>query len=152
VPTRGLLGYRNQLTTETKGTAQFRSQYMEHDEHAGDIKKSNRGAIIQCVGTGTTTPYALRKIEEKGTLYVGPGAPTYEGMILGEHVLETDMEMNAVKAKAMTNIRASGAAEIVERLQSPKVVGLEEAIAIIRDDELVEVTPKHIRMRKTILS
>ena len=70
---------------------------MEHDEFAGDIKKSNRGALIQVVGQGMTTPYSLRKIEEKGTLFVGPGTPTYEGMILGEHVLESDMEMNAVK-------------------------------------------------------
>jgi len=94
----------------------------------------------------------LRKIEEKGQLFVGPGVPTYEGMVIGEHVLENDMEMNAVKAKAMTNIRVSGAAEIVERLQAPKIMGLEEAIAYIRPDELVEVTPKHIRIRKKILS
>lgn len=125
---------------------------MEHDEHAGDIKKNNKGALIQCVGQGVTTAYSLRKIEEKGQLYVGANEPTYEGMILGEHVLENDMEMNAVKAKATTNIRVTGAVDVVERLNTHKVIGLEEAISMIRPDELVEVTPRYIRMRKAILS
>lgn len=98
-----------------------------------------------------TTTYALRKIEDKGTLFVGSGAPTYEGMVIGEHNLETDMEMNAVKAKATSNIRVTGAVEVEARLQMPRIMGLEEAIAYIRADELVEVTPKHIRMRKKIL-
>ena len=152
VPTRGLLGFRNSLTTDTKGTAQFRSQFLEFDEHAGEIKKNSKGAIIQCVGSGTTTAYALRKAEDKGTLFVGPGTPTYEGMVIGEHVLEADMEVNAVRAKATSNIRVTGAVEVVERLQAPRVLGLEEAIAYIRADELVEVTPKWVRMRKKILS
>ena len=125
---------------------------MEHDEYAGDIKKNNKGAIIQCVDQGLTTAYSLRKIESKGQLFVGPGVPTYEGMVIGEHVLEGDMEMNAVKAKATTNIRVSGAAEVVDRLQPPRIMGLEEAISYIREDELVEVTPKHIRLRKKVLS
>ena len=94
----------------------------------------------------------MRKCEEKGTLFVGPGVPTYEGMIIGEHVLDTDMELNAVKAKATTNIRVTGQAEIVEKLSSPRIFGLEEAIAYIRSDELVEVTPKHVRMRKMVLN
>ena len=116
VPTRGLLGFRNALTTDTKGTAQFRSQFLEFDDYAGEIKKNSKGAIIQCVGSGTTTAYALRKAEEKGPLFVGPGTPTYEGMILGEHVLEADMEVNAVRAKATSNMRVTGAVEVVERL------------------------------------
>lgn len=152
VPTRGLLGFRTALTTDTKGTAQFRSQFLEFDEHAGDIKKNSKGAIVQCVGSGATTAYSLRKAEEKGTLFVGPGTPTYEGMVIGEHVLDTDMEMNAVRAKASTNIRVTGAVEVVERLQPPRIMGLEDAIAYIRSDELVEVTPKWVRMRKKILS
>lgn len=152
VPTRGLLGYRNSLTTDTKGTAQFRSIYLEHDEYAGEIKKNNKGALIQCVGAGKTTGYSLRKIEDKGTLFVGVGAPTYEGMVIGEHVLANDMEMNAVKAKAMTNIRVTGAVDVVEKLAPPRIMGLEDAIAYIRDDELVEVTPRHIRIRKKVLS
>lgn len=116
VPTRGLLGYRNQLTTETKGTAQFRSQFLEYDDWSGPIKKNNKGAIIQCVGQGTSTAYALRKCEEKGVLFIGPGVPTYEGMIIGEHVLEADMEMNCVKAKAVSNIRVTGAVQTEDRL------------------------------------
>jgi len=99
-----------------------------------------------------TTAYSLRKIEEKGTLFVGPNLPTYEGMVLGEHVLESDMEMNAAKQKETTNIRVTGAKEVVERLSPPRIMGLEDAIAYIREDELVEVTPKHIRIRKRELS
>lgn len=83
---------------------------------------------------------------------MGPNEPTYEGMVIGEHVLEGDMEMNAVKAKATTNIRVTGAVDVVERLQPPRVMGLEDAISYIRGDELVEVTPKHIRIRKKVLS
>ena len=80
------------------------------------------------------------------------GTPTYEGMVIGEHVLEADMEMNAVKAKEVTNIRVSGSAVVVEKLSPPRILSLEDAIAYIRDDELVEVTPKHIRIRKATLS
>ena len=125
---------------------------MEHDEYAGEIKKTNKGAIIQCVSTGNTTTYSLKKIEDKGTLFVGPNVPTYEGMVIGEHILEADMEMNAVKSKATTNIRVTGAKEIEVRLSPPRILGLEDAIAYIRPDELVEVTPKHIRLRKKILN
>jgi GTP-binding protein len=152
VPTRGMLGFRNMLTTETKGTAQLRSQYLEHDEPAGEIKKLHKGALIQCVGQGNATAYSLKKIAEKGTLFVGPNTPVYEGMVIGEHVLSADMEMNAVKAKATTNIRVTGATGVDEKLAMHKTMALEEAIAYIRDDELVEVTPKHIRMRKRTLS
>jgi len=151
-PTRGLLGYRTSLTTDTRGTAQFSSIFLEYDEHAGDIKKNNKGALIQCVGAGSTTAYALRKCQSKGPLFVGEGVPTYEGMVIGEHVLEADMEMNAVKAKEVTNIRVSGAQDQVEKLSPPRIMALEEAIAYIRDDELVEVTPKHVRIRKAVLS
>lgn len=85
---------------------------------------------------------------DKGVLFVGAHTPVYEGMIIGEHVLADDLEMNAVKAKATSNIRVTGAVGVDEKLTSHKVMGLEESIAYIRDDELVEVTPKHIRMRK----
>lgn len=146
------MGYRNNLTTDTRGTAQFSSVFLEYDEHAGDIKKNNKGALIQCVSSGTTTAYALRKVQNKGPLFVGEGVPTYEGMVIGEHVLEADMEMNAVKAKEVTNIRVSGAVDVVDKLSPPRIMSLEEAIAYIRDDELVEVTPRHVRIRKAVLS
>ena len=152
VPTRGLLGFRNNLTTDTKGTALFRSEYLEHDEHAGDIQKVTKGAIINCVGQGTATTYALKKIEDKGVLFVGPGSPVYEGQVIGEHNLESDMEMNAARAKETTNIRVSGATGVESKLSAHKQMGLEECIAYIRADELVEVTPKWIRMRKKILA
>ena len=83
---------------------------------------------------------------------MGEGTPTYEGMVIGEHVLEADMEMNAVKSKEVTNIRVTGSAVVAEKLSPPRVLSLEDAIAYIRDDELVEVTPKHIRIRKAVLS
>ena len=97
---------------------------------------------------GDTTAYSLRKVQEKGTMFVGVGTPTYEGMVIGEHILETDMEMNAVKQKETTNIRVTGAVDVVEKVSPHRVMTLEDAIAYIRDDELVEVTPKHVRIRK----
>ena len=97
-----------------------------------------------------TTGHSLKHVQEKGPLYVGEGVPTYEGHVIGEHLLETDMEMNPVKAKHLTNIRVKGSEEAVN-LTTPRRLGLEEAVGIIRDDELVEVTPKWIRLRKKIL-
>ena len=85
-------------------------------------------------------------------MFIGPGLPVYEGMVIGEHVLEADMEMNCAKAKATSNIRVTGAVQTEDRLQTPKIMSLEEAIAYIRDDELVEVTPKFVRIRKKVLS
>lgn len=97
-----------------------------------------------------TTAHALKYVQEKGPLYVGANFPTYEGMVIGEHTLESDMEMNPCKAKALNNIRLKGSEEAIN-LTTPRIFGLEEAIGVIRDDELVEVTPKWIRLRKKVL-
>ena len=113
------------------------------------MTRNLRGAIIS-TATGTTTHYALRDIETKGALFIGPGVSVYEGMVIGEHTLEADMEMNPTKAKKLTNVRAAGLDEQI-RLQPPRRLTLEDAVAYIRPDELLEVTPKNIRIRKTVL-
>lgn len=144
-----MLGFRTELINDTRGTALMRSQFMEYDEHAGDVKKNNKGAIIS-TAQGLSTAYALRDIEEKGHLFIGPNTPCYQGMVIGEYVLEEDMEMNPTKTKKLTNIRTVGHEEQI-KLIPPKVFNLEEAITYIREDELVEVTPKWIRIRKRVL-
>ncbi len=113
------------------------------------MKKNNRGAIIS-TAAGTTTAYALRDVQEKGPMFIGIGVPTYMGHVIGEHVLDNDMEMNPCKTKHLTNVRTKGSEEAIN-LTTPRSMCLEDAITYIRDDELVEVTPKWIRIRKRIL-
>lgn len=149
VPSRGLLGFRSFVTTLTRGTGIFQSMFLEYDSWAGDVKKSSKGAIIS-TAKGLTTAYALNKVQDKGSLYVGINQPTYEGHVIGEHVLETNIDMNSTKAKELTNIRTAGKEESIN-LTAPRALTLEDAVGLIRDDELVEVTPKHIRLRKRIL-
>lgn len=149
VPSRGMLGFRSELINDTRGSAIMKTQFMEYDEHAGALKKNPKGAIISTTA-GVSTAYSLRDVEEKGTLFIGPNTPCYMGMVIGEYVLENDMEMNPTKAKHLTNIRMKGAEEQI-KLVPPRIFSLEEAITYIRDDELVEVTPKWIRIRKRIL-
>ena len=122
---------------------------MEYDTWAGEVKKNTRGAIISCAG-GETTAYALRDCQEHGALFVGINTPTYMGHVIGEHILDKDMNMNPCKAKQLSNVRSKGSEESIN-LTAPKVMGLEEAVSYIRDDELVEVTPKWIRIRKQVL-
>mmetsp|Transcript_3965 Transcript_3965/g.4769 ORF Transcript_3965/g.4769 Transcript_3965/m.4769 type:complete len:142 (-) Transcript_3965:74-499(-) len=123
---------------------------MEYDVWAGDVKKTAKGAIIS-TAQGNTTAYALRDVQDKGPLYVGTNMPVYEGMVIGEHVLESDMDMNPCKAKQLTNIRTKGSEESIN-LQPARILSLEDAVGLIRDDELVEVTPRWIRLRKRILA
>lgn len=126
------------------------SQFLEYDDHAGNLKKNPKGAIIS-TASGQTTAYSLKDCEEKGSLFVGPNTPVYPGMVIGEYVLEdTDMEMNPCKAKKLTNIRTVNSEEQI-KLAPARIFSLEEAVSYIRDDELVEVTPKWIRIRKRIL-
>lgn len=146
VPSRGMIGFRSQLIGDTRGTAVLKSEFLEYDYHRGDVKKSKKGAIIS-TAEGVTNAYSLKDIEKKGRLFVGPGEKVYPGMVIGEHTLETDIEMNPTKAKKATNIRTAGSDEQIKLI--PKLVfGLEEAIAQAREDELVEITPKSIRIRK----
>jgi len=146
VPSRGLLGFRGFLTTLTRGQAVVSSEFDRFDDHRGEVKKVLKGAIISTT-KGNCTAYTLKDVEQKGQLFVAPNFPVYEGLVIGEHVLDTDMEMNPTKAKALTNIRTQGKEEQI-KLQGHRSFTVEEAVAYMRDDELVELTPKWIRIRK----
>ena len=118
-------------------------------EHRGPLERTLKGAIIS-TAQGTTSAYGLRDVEVKGNLFIGPGVSVYEGMVIGEHTLESDIDMNPCKTKKLTNIRSAGNDQNI-RLQPPRRMTLEDAVAYIRSDELLEVTPKNIRIRKVIL-
>ena len=148
-PARGLIGYHGEFLTETRGTGVMSRTFHSYDAHAGDIPGRRNGVLISNAA-GKTVAYALANLEGRGSLCVGSGVPVYEGMIIGEHSKSGDLAVNPMKAKQLTNIRASGTDESV-RLTPPRRMSLEEAIAYIDDDELVEVTPENVRLRKVHL-
>ncbi|MBF0166299.1 MAG: translational GTPase TypA [Alphaproteobacteria bacterium] len=148
-PSRGLIGYHGEFLTDTRGTGLMNRSFAGYAPWKGPIEGRRNGVLISN-GLGETVAYALWYLEERGPLFVGAGVKTYEGMIIGEHSRGNDLEVNCLKAKQLTNIRASGKDEAV-RLTTPRKISLEDAIAYIQDDELVEVTPKSIRLRKRIL-
>jgi GTP-binding protein len=148
-PSRGLIGYHGEFLTDTRGTGIMNKLFHGYGPHRGPIPGRRNGVLI-ANGTGETVAYALWYIEERGVLFVDPGTPVYEGMIIGEHSRDNDLEVNPMKAKQLTNIRAAGKDEAV-KLTPPRKMTLEQAISYIGDDELVEVTPKSIRIRKKLL-
>jgi GTP-binding protein len=148
-PSRGLIGYHGEFLTDTRGTGIMNKLFHGYGPHRGVIPGRRNGVLI-ANGTGETVAYALWYIEERGTLFVDPGTPVYEGMIIGENSRDNDLEVNPMKAKQLTNMRASGKDEAV-RLTPPRKMTLEQAISYIGDDELVEVTPKSVRIRKKLL-
>ena len=149
VPSRGLIGLRSQLLTDTRGTIVMNSLFDGYTEWQGEIPHRLTGALIADRG-GTSTAYALWGLQERGELFVGPGIDLYEGMIIGENAKDTDLDVNAVREKKLTNMRASTADEAI-RLVPFKPLSLEQALEFIADDEFVEVTPKSLRLRKKIL-
>lgn len=149
VPSRGLIGYHGQFLTDTRGTGVLNRIFHGWAPHKGAIQGRREGVLIS-MENGTSVAYALWNLEERGRLFIGPQEAIYEGMIIGEHARDNDLEVNPLKGKKLTNIRASGSDEAV-RLTPPVRMSLEEAIAYIQDDELVEVTPKIIRLRKRFL-
>jgi len=149
MPTRAIFGLRGELLTLTRGTAVMSHTYYDHQEWQGELPGRNVGALVAS-DTGTITAYALAGVEQRGRFFVGPGAEAYEGMIVGKANDDKDIALNVVKAKKLTNMRASGSDDTV-RLAPPEELSLERAIEFIEDDELVEVTPKTIRIRKRIL-
>ena len=149
VPSRSLIGYRDEFLTDTKGTGIINSSFLGYEEFRGDFPMRFNGSIVSD-RTGKAVPYALFNLEPRGQLFVVPGAPVYEGMIVGEHNRDTDINVNPTKTKALTNMRASGKDDGIV-LAPITAITLERAINFIREDELVEITPKSIRMRKTIL-
>jgi GTP-binding protein len=149
VPSRGLIGLRSELLTETRGTIVMNSLFDGYMPYQGEIPQRMTGALISD-RAGTITAYALDGLQDRGVLFVQPGVEAYEGMIIGEHSRDNDLDVNAVREKKLTNMRASSADEAI-RLAPPRLLNLEQAIEFIADDELVEVTPKSLRLRKKIL-
>ncbi len=148
-PARGLIGYHGDFLTETRGTGVMNRLYREYGAHAGVLPGRRTGVLISMV-SGKSVAYALANLEDRGALFIGSGVDIYDGMVIGENARGSDLEVNPLKGKQLTNIRASGTDEAV-RLTPPRRLSLEQSIAYIDDNELVEVTPDHIRMRKRYL-
>ncbi|WP_298671909.1 translational GTPase TypA [uncultured Sphingomonas sp.] len=146
-PSRGLIGYHGEFLSDTRGTGIMNRLFEKYGPHKGNIEGRKNGVLISN-GAGEANSYALGPLEERGILFVGHGEALYEGMIIGENAKTDDLEVNPMKAKQLTNFRASGGKDDAIRLTPPKKMTLEQAIAYIDDDEMVEVTPKSIRLRK----
>ncbi|MAC80664.1 MAG: translational GTPase TypA [Rhodobacteraceae bacterium] len=149
VPSRGLIGYQGEFLTDTRGTGVLNRVFHDWVAHKGSIPGRRAGVLIS-MENGQSVAYALWNLEERGKLFIGAQADVYTGMIIGEHSRDNDLEVNPLKGKKLTNVRASGTDDAV-RLTTPVTLSLEEAIAYIDDDELVEVTPNAIRLRKRFL-
>ncbi|MFP4624913.1 MAG: translational GTPase TypA [Gemmatimonadota bacterium] len=146
IPARGLFGYRGDFLTETRGEGVMHHRFLEWGPWAGQISRRDRGVLVSMI-EGTSVGYALFNLQERGTLFIEPGVQVYEGMIVGEHARSGDLDVNVAKGKKLTNIRAAGADEAI-MLETPWQPGLEEALEFIDNDELVEITPRAIRLRK----
>ncbi|MEW6360750.1 MAG: translational GTPase TypA [Pyrinomonadaceae bacterium] len=149
VPSRGLIGFRGEFLTETKGTGLLNTIFLRFDKWQGEMKHRATGTLV-ADRMGEATTYALYNLQERGSLFIKPGTKVYEGMIIGENARAVDLDVNAVKEKKLTNMRASTADEAM-RLVPVRELSLERAIEFIADDELIEVTPKSIRLRKRVL-
>lgn len=150
VPTRGLLGFRAEFIMDTKGEGILNHGFFRYERHKGEIAKRQNGVLISG-NFGRTASYALNNLQERGKLFIDPGVEVYEGMIIGENARSNDMPVNPCKEKKQTNIRAAGADEAI-KLTPPIILTLEQALEFIDDDELVEITPKNIRLRKKLLT
>jgi len=149
IPTRGLLGMRSRYLTVTRGEGLFSSQLLDYGPHKGDIPHRTSGSLISD-RTGDTVEYGLLGLEDRGILFIGPGVPVYEGMIIGEHSKENDLNVNPCREKKLTNIRAAHA-EFLVTLSGIRKMSLEQSLEWIDEDEWIEVTPKSIRLRKKVL-
>ena len=149
VPSRGLIGVRGEMLTDTKGTAIMNSLFHGYIEWQGEIPMRPTGSLV-ADRPGKATGYAIFNLQERGEMFLAPGTEVYEGMIVGENARESDLNVNIVKEKKLTNMRASTADEAI-RLVPPRLLNLEQAIEFVREDELVEVTPQSIRLRKRVL-
>ncbi|MBW8812287.1 MAG: translational GTPase TypA [Caulobacterales bacterium] len=149
-PSRSLIGYQGEFLTDTRGSGVLNRVFSHYEPYKGPIDAGRKGVLVSN-SDGETAAYALWNLEERGTMFVGAGEKTYQGMIIGENSRQDDLDVNPMKAKQLTNVRASGKDEAV-RLTPPRRLTLEQAIAYIEEDELVEVTPKSIRLRKKVLN
>jgi GTP-binding protein len=150
VPARGLIGFRTEFLTETRGTGILHHVFDRYEPWHGELRTRPTGSLV-ADRTGATTTFALLNLQERGQLFVGPGVEVYEGMIIGENARSDDLDVNATKEKKLTNMRSSTADELV-RLIPPRPLSLEQALELIRDDECVEVTPSNVRLRKVELA
>ncbi|WP_028855485.1 translational GTPase TypA [Psychrilyobacter atlanticus] len=150
VPARGLIGFRNEFMTETRGTGILNHSFFDYEPYKGEVPTRQRGVLIS-IEKGSTTAYSLGNVQSRGTLFANPGLEVYEGMIIGEHSRENDLTVNVTRGKQLTNMRASGT-DAVTKLAPGREFTLEQALEYIADDELVEITPESIRMRKKFLT
>ena len=148
-PTRGLIGYHGEFLTDTRGTGIINRLFHGYGAFKGNVE-GRRVGVLLAMDTGEATEYDLWKLEERGVIMVMPGTKVYEGMIVGEHNRDNDLAVNILRGKKLTNVRASGSDDST-KLIPPRILTLEQAITFINDDELVEVTPKTLRLRKAIL-
>ena len=150
VPARGLIGFRTEFLTETRGTGLIHHVFDGWEPWFGELRTRPSGSLV-ADRTGKATGFALSSLQERGTLFVSPGDELYEGMIVGENSRSEDLDVNAVREKHLTNMR-SAAADVLERLVPAKILSLDQALEFLREDESVEVTPHAIRLRKTELT
>jgi len=150
VPARGLIGFRTEFLTETRGTGILHHVFDGYEPWHGELRTRPTGSLV-ADRRGMATSFALLNLQERGQLFIGPGVEVYEGMIVGENARADDLDVNPTKEKKLTNMRSSTADELV-RLIPPRPLSLEQALELIRDDEAVEVTPNHVRLRKAELS
>jgi GTP-binding protein len=149
MPARGLFGYRSEFLTDTRGEGVLHHRFSGYGPWAGTMRSRDRGVMVSMM-EGTSVAFSLWNLQERGALFIGPGVPVYEGMIIGENARPDDLEVNVTKGKKLTNIRAAGADDAIV-LETPRQLTLENALEFIADDELVEVTPQSIRLRKRFL-
>jgi len=150
IPTRGILGYRNEFVVDTRGEGILCTHFLDFKTHVGVIEKNELGSMVSMI-SGKALAYSLWNLQERGTLYIGPNTDVYEGMVLGNVAKGMDMAVNPIKGKQLTNVRASGTDEAI-RLTPPMVITLEVGLSIMNGDEYLEVTPKSIRLRKQLLT
>jgi len=148
-PSRGLIGYQSRFLTETRGTGVLNRLFNRYDEYRGDIQGRRNGALISN-DQGEAVAYALFNLQDRGVMFINPQDPVYQGMIIGEHSRDNDLEVNILKGKKLTNVRASGSDEAVT-LTPPRRMSLEDMMAYINEDEYLEVTPLNLRLRKIFL-
>jgi GTP-binding protein len=149
VPARGLIGFRTEFLTETRGTGLMHSVFDGWAPWFGELRTRPTGSLV-ADRSGAATSFALQSLQERGVLFVAPGDPLYEGMIVGENARAEDLDVNAVREKHLTNMRSS-TADVLERLVPAKRLSLDQALEFLRADEAVEVTPQSIRLRKAVL-
>ncbi len=150
IPARGLFGYRSEFLTDTRGEGILHHRFLDYGPYVGPMATRTRGVLVSMLD-GTSAAYALGSLQERASLFIGPGVATYEGMIVGENARPGDMEVNVAKGKKLTNIRAAGSDDNI-LLEPPRQMTLEDALGYIADDELIEVTPRSIRLRKRLLN